>query len=449
MATLNLQKKKMMSESNYKRLVNILVSLMSSQSTIESQCLFPYDETKTYSKNMICLYQNHLYLCKAATTGVFNPNAWELQDDSFTELDLDTIKSFLNLTPEQITNLQTLIDDTTITTTKTNSSSKIYMDIQAAIAECKDDTLKQIAKKVSGSYKIATSTTEVTSADYIYLISNGSNYDLYVLVEGNPTKVGDTSIDLSDYAKLTDLDNYYDKTASDGKYATITTVDTHINDTVAHLTQDERDKLITTDELLKIANDTYIEDANNPTSTICKSNGDTLNTPYKEGITNASISLIISVARGSDSWNGQISISMASNNIYVRNKGADGWCAWQKVCVTSIADEPTTIINPTFPSTITLGKTQKIYYSIKNGWASVSIIIELSTSPKLTWTIIAEGLPKPDKEINTSSFGETAVNNASVGFRLKGNGVLEMLVGAEITQSDWWNISFSYPVAES
>ena len=81
MATLNLQKKKMMSESNYKRLVNILVGLMASQSTIESQCLFPYDETKTYSKNMICLYQNHLYLCKAATTGVFNPNAWELQDD--------------------------------------------------------------------------------------------------------------------------------------------------------------------------------------------------------------------------------------------------------------------------------------------------------------------------------------------------------------------------------
>lgn len=132
---------------------------------------------------------------------------------------------------EQNVNLQSLIDDTTITTTKTNSSSKIHADIQAAIAECKDDTLKQIAKKVSGSYKIATSTTEITSADHIYLINNGSNYDLYVLVEGNPTKVGDTSIDLSDYAKLTDLDNYYDKSASDGKFATITTVDDKIDKT--------------------------------------------------------------------------------------------------------------------------------------------------------------------------------------------------------------------------
>ena len=140
---------------------------------------------------------------------------------------------------------------------------------------------------------------------------------------------------------------------------------------------------------------------------------------------------------------------MASNNIYVRNKGADGWCVWQKVCVTSVADVPTTIITPTFPSTITLGKTQKIFYSIKNDWASVSIIIQLSTSPKLTWTKIAEGLPKPDKEINTSSFGETAVNKASVGFRLNTNGILEMLVGSEITQEDWWNISFAYPIAES
>lgn len=361
---LNLQQKKYATEDNFRKIISIITGMMSSVDNVASQCLKDYDNTgRVYQRGSITIYDNYIWEALTVTQGAWDESKWtKIGTDDFTELDLDTIKGFLNLTPEQITNLQTLIDDTTITTTKTNSSSKIYMDIQAAIAECKDDTLKQIAKKVSGSYKIATSTAEVTSADYIYLINNGSNYDLYVLVEGNPTKVGDTSIDLSDYAKLTDLDNYYDKNTSDGKFALITTVNAHINDTVAHLTQDERDKLITTDELLKIANDTYIEDANNPTSTICKSNGDTLNTPYKEGITNASISLIISVARGSDSWNGQISISMASNNIYVRNKGADGWNTWKKFLTET--DIVTTINNLSIDTQIPSAKA--IYNKSKN-----------------------------------------------------------------------------------
>lgn len=87
--------------------------------------------------------------------------------------------------------------------------------------------------------------------------------------------------------------------------------------------------------------------------------------------------------------------------------------------------------------------------SVKNGWANVSIITHLTASHKLSWFNIAKGLPKPDKEVNMASFGETAVNNASIGFRLGTDGVLEMLVGAEITLSDWWNINFSYPVKES
>ena len=84
-------------------------------------------------------------------------------------------------------------------------------------------------------------------------------------------------------------------------------------------------------ELLKVSNDNYIEDANNPTSFICKTDSNTLNTPYKEGLTSAAISLVISVARGADSWNGQISISMASSHFFIRNKGASGWNSWVKL----------------------------------------------------------------------------------------------------------------------
>ena len=441
MANFNLGKRKNFVEDNMRYIIQILTGLMASQSTIESQCLLPYDESKTYVRGQICLYNNYLYLCKTTCTGPFDPLKWTKQQDDFDELSKSDIEALLGLTTEELQTMSQLIADSEVRIDKTYSSSKIYTSIQDAIDTSKAYTLSEIGKMSGASYKVVSATSEMTSESIIYLLPNASsNYDMYIVeADGTATRIGDMNIDLSQYFTKVEIEaDYLKKVDADRKFTTITTA----NGLITNLDDYKN-------ELLKIANDTYIEDANNPTSTICKSNGDTLNTPYNEGLTNASIPLLIPATRGTESWNGQLSISMASNNIYIRNKGADGWCVWQKVSVTSAADEPTTLINPTFPSTITSGKTQKIYYSLKNGWASVSIIIELSTSPKLTWTIIAEGLPKPDKEINTSSFGETAVNNASVGFRLKGNGVLEMLVGAEITQSDWWNISFSYPVAES
>ena len=457
MATFKREIKKLPSEQNLRLLSSLVISLANKTSSVEDKCISPWKAGETYQKDVSFVVHNgYIYSCSVTNKdAVFTESHWMKLADSFDEISVDTVKSWLNLSQEELDNLQSLIDDTAITTTKTNSSSKIYMDIQAAIAECKDDTLKQIAKKVSGSYKIAASTSDVISSDYIYLINNGSNYDLYVLVDSVPTKVGDTTIDLDDYYTKTEVDNdFLKKTDATSTYATITTVDGKVNKTSILATKDNSatdDQVysakVINDELLKIANDTYIENADNPTSTICKANGDTLNTPYKKGLTNASISLIISTTRGREEWNGQLSITMASNDIYVRNKGADGWCTWQKVCVTSVNDVPTTVIVPTFPSTVTLGPTQKIYYSIKNGWANVSIILNLSASPKLTWTEIVEGLPKPDKEINTSSFGETAVNNASVGFRIGQDGILEILVGSAITKPDWWNVNFTYPVA--
>ena len=203
------------------------------------------------------------------------------------------------------------------------------------------------------------------------------------------------------------------------------------------------------DSLYKLCNTQVLVDANKPTSKMCMADLTTLNTPSKEGMTGAQSSLIISI-EGRDYWNGQISITMAEPSVFVRSvRDTGGWTKWRKLCSSSVTDVGPTTITPTFPSTVTLGSTQMIYYSIKNGWANVSVILNLKASPKFTWTTIATGLPKPDKEINTSSFGETAVNNASVGFRLKPTGALEMLVGSEITQTDWWNVNVSYPVKES
>ena len=142
-----------------------------------------------------------------------------------------------------------------------------------------------------------------------------------------------------------------------------------------------------------------------------------------------------------------IAYDIRKNDMYMIMRNADGWGTWRRVCATGVSDIEPTTINPTLPSTVTLGSSQRIIYSIKNGWANVSTVMQFA-SPKLSWTVIATGLPKPDKTVNTSTLGETFVN-AGVAYRIKTDGTLEMLIASEITQLNWWNINVSYPVAEN
>lgn len=278
MATLNLNEKKIPSAENLRLIAQLCISLANKQSSLEDRCIAPWRSGEVYQKDISYVsYNNYLYFCTVSNSDTdFVESHWTKLSDTISELTKADIEALVNLTPEQITNLQSLIDDTSISTTHTNSSSHIYMAIQDAIAECKDDTLKQIAKKVSGSYKIANTTADIVSADYIYLLSNGSNYDLYVLVDGTATKVGDTNIDLSEYVKTTDLADYMKTSDADGKFATITTVDdkvdksniaTSLDDTVtdeqvtsALLAKTELDKLST--KLNGLINDTKVTTIN-------------------------------------------------------------------------------------------------------------------------------------------------------------------------------------------
>ena len=233
MATLNLNEKKIPSAENLRLIAQLCISLANKQSSLEDRCIAPWKSGEVYQKDISYVsYNNYLYFCTVSNSDTdFVESHWTKLSDTISELTKADIEALVNLTPEQITNLQSLIDDASISTTHTNSSSHIYMAIQDAIAECKDDTIKQIAKKVSGSYKIANTTADIVSADYIYLLSNGTNYDLYVLVDGTATKVGDTNIDLSEYIKATDLADYMKSSDADGKFATITTVDGKVDKT--------------------------------------------------------------------------------------------------------------------------------------------------------------------------------------------------------------------------
>ena len=129
-------------------------------------------------------------------------------------------------------------------------------------------------------------------------------------------------------------------------------------------------------------------------------------------------------------------------------KYGGSWRTWQRVCTTGVADVQVTTIKPTLPSTVTLGNAHLISYSVKNGWANVTIMLNLIASPKFEWTSIATGLPKSDKDIYSVSYGEYGMNNSSIGFRARNTGSLEMLVRSEIKNRDWWNVTLSYPVKE-
>ena len=410
----------------------------------------------------------------------------------------------LGLTQEEIASLQSLIS-TEIRLDKCFSSSDTYNRLLTVENECKKFTLEQLAKKAGVVYKVVADTTGVDSTEFLYLISNGSNgYNIYAYIDGSAVKISDTNINLDSYAKLSDLNNYYDKATSDGKYATITTVDGKVDKTsiLSAISNSPSDDNLLSEKAIKTELDTIntnLDDKVNKasiTTTIDSTSTESElptaktvynNVKYASGYTDTividcnecvkvgyyfadrnttnnptsetyGILHVFGYKTDIESKNTQWifqEFTSASGKKYMRyslnpnSLTPTNWTSWQKVCSTGVADVGTTTIKPTFPSTITLGTSQNIRYSIKNGWANLSIAMQLKASPKLSWTTIATGLPKPDKIVTISSFGETFVNNASIGFTVNKDGVLQMLIGSEITQSDWWNINVSYPVAES
>ena len=234
---LNLEKRKCFNDTNMKKIISILTGMMSSVDEVASQCLKDYidDGSRTYSKGEICIYDGYIWEALTVTQGAWDNTKWtKIGTDNITELDLDTIKTFLGLTQDQIDYLAKLIADDTIVLDHTWSSSKSYTEIQQALNQAKQYCITELAKKSTGSFKIATSTTEVTDGNYLYLIMNPttSKYDIYALISGNVEKLTTVDVNLDNYLTKTEIEtDYLKKTDADGKYATITTVDGKIDKT--------------------------------------------------------------------------------------------------------------------------------------------------------------------------------------------------------------------------
>ena len=227
----SIKTEKILSPSNIKRIISLGISLKDSISTLEDKCIEDYDSTKTYVKNSLVIYNGYIYKTKTVTTGDFDENKFEKIGDELDLLTLDDIKALINLSDEEIASLQSLIS-TEIRLDKCFSSSDTYNRLLTVENECKKFTLEQLAKKAGVVYKVVADTTGVDSTEFLYLISNGSNgYNIYAYIDGSAVKISDTNINLDDYAKLSDLDDFVKKTDADGKYATITTVDGKVDKT--------------------------------------------------------------------------------------------------------------------------------------------------------------------------------------------------------------------------
>ena len=229
MATFKREIKKLPSEQNLRLLANLIISLANTTSSVQERCVEPYEDGKTYQANVsLVLKDSQLYLCKVTNQdATWTPAHWELIGNDIDELSVDDVKAFLNLTPEQVQTLSSIILDAEVRLDKTWSSSKIYTDIQQCLDDSKAYTLAELGKASGASYKVVSSTGEMTEQKYIYLMSDGSgSYDLYIVEnDGSTVQIGNTTINLSGYYTKTEVDNdFLKKTDAASTYATIASI---------------------------------------------------------------------------------------------------------------------------------------------------------------------------------------------------------------------------------
>jgi hypothetical protein len=491
MANFRIPTKKILSEQNISKIIMLGIGLRDELSNMELGLISDYDITKTYTRGQAVYYNNYLYKCLYTTTGDFDESKWQLIGD---DLDLVTkadIEAMLGLTQEELDTLQNILNDSQITLSTTFSSSKIFSDMQDILSQSKTFTLDQFAKASKASYQVVSSTSEMTDKSVIYLLPNSSNYDMYIVeTDGTAQKIGDTTIDLSQFYTKTEIDNdFVKKTDADGKYALITTVDkksektdldNHINDTVAHMTQSEKDSYVKktsiTDTIDSTSTSTDIASALSVYNYAIKdkrlktysinTNEDFPNAKTLKDISNNLPSNSIAIIDSSyDStsffglpnnkfvivwirrYSGRDSImayTTTGSNIYNCNNVTNQ--TWTKICNTSVDDVDKTDI--TLPKISGLNVTVgELWYTVKNGWCNVNFYLGASSSTYLDWTEITTELPKPYALV-TDCLKSDFSSSPNILLQIIG-GKLKITCSEAIPKNTTYYCNISYPVAES
>lgn len=163
-----------------------------------------YGDDGTGTVVLLKTYYPCLYKCKTAHTSStdFSTDVanWITIDgtefESYTQTELEVM---LGLTPSQIQGLQQLLDDTTVTTSNTWSSSQIYMKLLDILAQSKTYTDNTIASSTKIEKEVVTVLPAVADANpnVMYLIKDttvttNDVYLQYMLIGGAFVSLGKT-----------------------------------------------------------------------------------------------------------------------------------------------------------------------------------------------------------------------------------------------------------------
>lgn len=467
MANLNLQDKKFITPENLKLIINYGLGFASRVKNLEDKEIAPFEADKLYTKDSLTIYDGYIYKAKVTNqSSTFNEIYWDLIGDDITELTKSDVEAMVGLSAEEIETLSKIILDSEVRLDKTYSSSKIYTDVQNAIQTSKDYTLTELGKMSGASYKIASSTSDMTDEKIIYLLQNNTTFDMYIVESGTPTKIGDTSIDLSDYYTKTEINNDFLKKAdADSKYATINGLSNHVSDTVSHMTQTEKDKIITTDDvdISKLVIKDDIVKMNKENIIVYIPNEFTTLSSYIDTLTNDRIYFIRCTLDDAPVCNGYraeclymvikhaviytrvVAYSMTDNRTWERWYFNGQWASeWKLLCATSVADVPKTAITWSDETNYKSSYTG-CYYMVKNGICYVALDINIISES-------SKGVKLKDNSLPKSSFDyihRSIPPHNSMGEALTlsvVNGVITLYNG---TNGCRYLGSFSYPVVES
>lgn len=504
MATLNLNEKKIPSAENLRLIAQLCISLANKQSSLEDRCIAPWKSGEVYQKDISYVsYNDYLYFCTVSNSDIdFVESHWTKLSDTISELTKADIEALVNLTPEEISKLSDIIS-TEIRLDKTFSSSDTYMRIQAAIDTAKEYTNNQLGKAVKPAYKVVASTSEVTETGYFYLISNGTNYDMYVLsADGSAVSLGTSDVDLSDYYTKTEVDNdFLKKTDATSTYATITTVDGKVDKTSILTALDDAAtddqvysaKALNTELVNGVVKKTDIATTIDGTSTddtvptnkavydncvrvknLEYSYTDTLTTleevilsilnntnpqQFKPGVYSGMIASTHSGGGDLGSWKGNYILTVSHNGAYgtsgVINTQSKSYHIqyslnkWiiKRICTTSVADVAKTYLNLNTMSNITFGNISG-FYLVSNGFCTVDISFNCTTSAPIEWETAYDSLPKPKSVFHMSAPASWS-DAAPLLINVNTNGTMDWYIGSTITANSTYYVNFTYPVAES
>ena len=123
---------------------------------------------------------------------------------------------------------------------------------------------------------------------------------------------------------------------------------------------------------------------------------------------------------------------------------------WQKVAATSVPDVPKTIVTTTVPSGVVVASSGLyIEYVVRNGWCNVNFMFNLTSSTKISWVKIADGLPKPAlSNVNVILINEGG-EIKRITTRIKTDGALYIAINDPISEENWWMGDVTYPVLGS